>query len=783
MSGVSVNVSGNAGAAVTVLDGLQRKAESTAEKIANGFKQRIGQRLFDGLIQAANSLPNAIRAAIDAGGRLSDQMARTGASGENLVVMERVLKNAGMAGESTTRLLGLMQRSLAGVNEDMQTTSEAFAVLGVDMGRLREMDPVDAFQALGKAIMAVQDPAERTALAMRIFGRTGAEALVAFSDVEGFETARRELGALPATLAQNASQLDAVSDRLGNLGTGWQQIGASAAVAILPALEKITAQFATMDLTAVGKAIGGLVNGLVAIAPHLVAIGAGMAALKIATFLGLMANKTREWWTQTAAIKANTAALRENATAGATAGKGPSRAGMIGGGAALVVAGIGAQLAMNYANDLAEANAAMQESYDRGNAAMEKFHVGAIQAQVASRAEIEQTIASIESEKAAIEDAAMAQMQRTDDADTRERIMADTQTTTRLLDLKTKALRATTDQQLAANAAARAAAEAEAAAAKATEEAAKAYATKRAEFDRRIKEADEQFSGTGSAAAQLAELARAEAAIRAKITTTASTGSAGDIIGRLDQLDDSTGKTADLEQALKLEAIEKRRADLQTRLADEKEKIRQSKAAALADWEEEMRILNAQLAGNQEKVKALEREAEIRAEIARLTAAGFSAQDARTGAERLVDARARADAAQKEAEAEERRQEARQRSQGLIADAAATMAGPDAVAARQQEKRAQEIAGESGLGIDEARNIAANEADLEKLTSLRNRADNMQFQSSIGRASDMQRIGGGGGVVSSGLDIARQQTDLQQQMVTLLSHILARSPETPISDY
>jgi hypothetical protein len=278
-------------------------------------------------------------------------------------------------------------------------------------------------------------------------------------------------------------------------------------------------------------------------------------------------------------------------------------------------------------------------------------------------------------------------------------------------------------------------------------------------------------------------LARAEAAIRAKITTTASTGSAGDIIGRLDQLDDSTGKTADLEQALKLEAIEKRRADLQTRLADEKEKIRQSKAAALADWEEEMRILNAQLAGNQEKVKALEREAEIRAEIARLTAAGFSAQDARTGAERLVDARARADAAQKEAEAEERRQEARQRSQGLIADAAATMAGPDAVAARQQEKRAQEIAGESGLGIDEARNIAANEADLEKLTSLRNRADNMQFQSSIGRASDMQRIGGGGGVVSSGLDIARQQTDLQQQMVTLLSHILARSPETPISDY
>jgi hypothetical protein len=80
MSGVAVTISGNNAQAIAALNGVANKAESVAERIRNGFQQRIGQRMFDGLARAAAALPGAMKDAIDAGGRLSDQMARTGAA-------------------------------------------------------------------------------------------------------------------------------------------------------------------------------------------------------------------------------------------------------------------------------------------------------------------------------------------------------------------------------------------------------------------------------------------------------------------------------------------------------------------------------------------------------------------------------------------------------------------------------------------------------------------------------------------------------------------------------
>jgi hypothetical protein len=723
MAGVSVTVGGDASKAIGALNSVQKKGEVVADsiskgfqksidKIKNGFQERIGHKLFDGLVRAANALPNAMKSAIDAGGRLSDQMARTGAAGEGLVIMERWLTNAGLSAEKTTSLLGLMQRGIAGLNEDMQPTGEAFARLNLRMEDLRSMDPVAAFQKIGAAIMNIQDPAERTALAMQVFGRSGAEALVAFSDAAGFDAARQSLGAMPGILAENAAALDAVSDRLGNLGTGWQQIGTAAAVAVLPALEKITAQVSSMDLTAIGNAIGALLSAIVAIAPQLLAVGAAMLGLKITSFISGLAAKTSQWWAETAAIKANTLALRENAGASSTAGGakaaggGVGRGGMLAGGGALAVLAIGATAANMYADKLAQANDAMAASFERGNAAASKFEVSAIRGQVATRAEIEEVIVAIEKEKEAIQEAAQAQVERTDDAATRGRIIEDTVTTIRLLDLKAKKLRATTNEQLAANQAVRAAAEAE----------------KQAARDR-------------------------EEAIR------------------------------------KIAAAKKQAEEDAKRAAEEQERTDKSRGSAMEDWREEMKILTAQIQGQDSKVEALQKEAEIRKEIARLVDAGYSPEEAQLGAGRLVEARAQAQEAEDAELAKKRRQEAGQSALDTLYSAHSIVEGQEQMEKRNRVKRAQEISEQSGLSIDESTAIADNEADLQKLAGLRSQKDGMQFQSTIGRVSDMQRIGGGGGVVSSGIDIARQQADLQRQMVTLLGQMFSRMPSPTLSDY
>ena len=821
MSGVRVNVSGNAAGAINALDQVTRKAESAAQKIVNGFQQRIGQRMFDGLIRAANSLPAAMKAAIDAGGRLSDQMARTGAAGEGLVILERALKNAGMSADATARLLGQMQKSFAGINEEMQTTSEAFASLGLSMETLRTMDPVAAFQEIGRAIMGIQDPAQRTALAMRIFGRAGADALVMFSDRDAIEQARKELGQLPGVLASSAQSLDVVSDRLANMGTAWQQIGAAAAVAILPALESITGKIASMDLTGLGTTIGNLLNLLVDFAPVIIGIGAAMVALKIASIITQLASKTAAWWAQTAAIQANTTALATNAVAAranagarvgaalpanvgktlavGSAGGGRHAAGAaaaggrMGAGAMAGLAGRGVlalaggpvgvgimtvATALGVMNKkVAEAEGlanSMTDAYARNSAALRKFEFDGIKANVTTREEIEETIQAIEAEKKAILDAAKDQAANEQNRGVSRAILADAEKTAKMLEVRAGHIRAITDEQIQANAATQAAAQAELDRAAAVEKAAEAYTKLREEFQKKMDEAGEKADLTGPLNTQLAELDRAEAEIRAKMSKgfgfDGLTGT--DILAQMDANSDIQGpeRTRDLEQAIKLIELEEKRAEIAA-------KIKESRAAILADYREEIGILAATVQGEDEKVAALEREAEVRREIARLTAAGFSEPEARVGAENLVNARAAAEAAREAAEAEDLRNQARARGRDILLDAQAAAAGEEAMAERAIARRAAELAEQSGLGIEEATDLAANEASLDKITALRRQMDNpAQFQSTLGAVSSMQRIGGGGGAASSGLDYSRQQTDIQRQIAQELRAISSRIP-------
>jgi hypothetical protein len=133
MAGISLSITANANSATATLNGFEKNAMSLAKRIQVGFAERVGHRLFDGLLRAAASLPGAMKEAVDAGGRLSDEMARTGAAGEGLVILRRAFENAGLAGDQMGQRISQMQKAIAGLNEENKSTSEAFAQLGLSM--------------------------------------------------------------------------------------------------------------------------------------------------------------------------------------------------------------------------------------------------------------------------------------------------------------------------------------------------------------------------------------------------------------------------------------------------------------------------------------------------------------------------------------------------------------------------------------------------------------------------------------------------------------------------
>jgi hypothetical protein len=732
MSGVSVTIGANAAAALAALEGMARKAETIAERIKKGFAERVGHRLFDGLTRAAAALPGAMKDAIDAGGRLSDQMARTGASGEKLVILERALKNAGVGAEKTVTLLGLMQKALAGINDDSQSTTEAFGVLGLSMEGLRAQDPVDAMQAIGAAIMGIEDPAQRTALAMRTFGGAGAEALVLFADGKAFANAANQLGSLPAVLAKNAARLDEVSERLGNLNTGWQQLATSAAAAVLPAIERITARLQGMDLARVGEAIGAVINGFVEFQPAIMLAVSALAALKLSTFITALGAKAAAWWTATAAVRANTAALRENAAAGATAGKPGAAAGGMGllAGGALMVAAVGLQLLQNETQKLEAANAALAQSFERTTAAVEKFQVSAMRGQVASRAEIEKTIATIREEQEAISKAASEQAATIEDPATAARVLEDARTSNALLETKAKLLRNTSDAQLAANQAARDAAKAEADYQAAMEKSIETYRAARETYEKSLAANERRRVDALPLEEQIEELRKAEAEVRAafnsQIQTNFAGKSAAEIAAALQSSDNFTTRGEDMETVNRLLDIETRRAEVQKKLAAAKQEEAKAAATAAAEYQRQLD--------------------EAAAELSRA------------------------------------REEARKSSAALVDEAEAMLAGPEAMAALALRRRAAELQDQTGMGNDEATGIARREQAFERLREMQQRQSGLRYESAFSQVDSMRRIGGGGGVASSGLDYARQQTDLQRQMVDALRGIRDIIPRPSLED-
>ena len=323
MAGVNVTIGADSSKAQRELASFQKKTRRIASTIAKGFQERIGQRMFDGLISAARSVPARMKEMIDAGGKLSDQMAKTGAAGEGLVILERALKNNGIAAAQMDDILRKMQDSFSGLNSEQKSTVSAFEMLGLSMANLRALDPVEALKQIAIAFRSVGSTADRTSAAMDIFGRSGAAIITLFEDQTAFEQAEKELGNLPRLLTENATRLDTLSDRFGNLGTAFDAIALSLAIEFMPIIDRVTKKFQELDFDEIAKKVGNTAKAFIKLAPLIVGVGVAIKGIQIASFFATMISGLTKtitlWGAETAAVNANTAAKLRNASAGGAA--------------------------------------------------------------------------------------------------------------------------------------------------------------------------------------------------------------------------------------------------------------------------------------------------------------------------------------------------------------------------------------------------------------------------------------------------------------------------------
>ena len=120
------------------------------------------------------------RAIAEAAGRLDDagrSAERLGLSVGMFQTLSAVADEVGVSVSSVSSILTKMQMTLVKAAEGAKPAVAAFQTLGLNLAALQGMSPAQQFQAIAAAIMAIDDPAQRTAAAVAVFGKNAAQAM------------------------------------------------------------------------------------------------------------------------------------------------------------------------------------------------------------------------------------------------------------------------------------------------------------------------------------------------------------------------------------------------------------------------------------------------------------------------------------------------------------------------------------------------------------------------------------------------------------------------------
>jgi hypothetical protein len=244
-----------------------------------------------------------VQKTIAAGDAMYDMSQRTGVSVEALARFKKAAATSGTDIDAVSKALGKLSK---GMYEAAQSgkgpTAEALKALGISAtdaaGKLKTADQVTL--EISNKFKAMPDGVEKTALAMQLFGKAGAEMIPMLN--MGGDAIDKLSVKMTTAFAQKA---DEYNDKLTTLSGKVGGLAAGLTIALLPALDAVvTGLTAVVDLfsklpepmqTVIGLAVGlGIAlkalefAGLAGLAPALFSSLSGLLAWMSATFLPAM---------------------------------------------------------------------------------------------------------------------------------------------------------------------------------------------------------------------------------------------------------------------------------------------------------------------------------------------------------------------------------------------------------------------------------------------------------------------------------------------------------------
>ncbi|UXY16425.1 hypothetical protein N8I74_05605 [Chitiniphilus purpureus] len=220
----------------TAFDSIKRGLGGLTDtaKSVNGVLANLGVAV------SVAGLTAMVKSAIDTGDALDEMSQRVGVSVETLSVWKPAAEQSGVSGESFEKGLRKLSTTMLEAATGSEDAARGFSAVGVEFknqdGTLRATDQV--LLDLAERFKAMPDGAEKTALAVQLFGKSGAE-LIPFLNQgrDGINELASEMQALGVQMSsETAAQAGNFNDALDKLKLATTSIGNQIIASLLPAL-------------------------------------------------------------------------------------------------------------------------------------------------------------------------------------------------------------------------------------------------------------------------------------------------------------------------------------------------------------------------------------------------------------------------------------------------------------------------------------------------------------------------------------------------------------------
>lgn len=240
-----------------------KRAEKRLKELQKTAKQ-FGVAVGAAVVTAGTALTAVTIQAINFADQIDEMSQRLGVSTEQLSGWAYAAKLSGTSFESLTNAIPKLSKNLAAAQVEGSRMSELFKTLGVATvdaaGNLRDVE--DVLPDLADRFQALDNDTLEAALAMEVFGRSGAELLEFLNKGSGgikeLTDRAAELGiVIGSDTAGNAAQF---KDRLDDLQAVASALGLQVADRLLPAMIELVEQFS--DLAKEGDLATGIADGI-----------------------------------------------------------------------------------------------------------------------------------------------------------------------------------------------------------------------------------------------------------------------------------------------------------------------------------------------------------------------------------------------------------------------------------------------------------------------------------------------------------------------------------------